>query len=109
MPWRSRTIVDERARFVFEAERTDQSFSELCRRYQISRPTGYKWIRRHREEGILGLEDRSRRPHSCPHTLSERIEQRIVELRKRRRWGAPKLQTLLEREFESVPSISLLT
>jgi len=108
MPWRSRTIVDERVRFVFEAEQTDQSFSDLCRRYRISRPTGYKWMRRYGEGGVLGLEDRSHRPHSCPHTLDERVEQRIVELRKRRRWGAPKLQTLLEREFESVPSVSTI-
>lgn len=100
--------MDERARFVFEAERTDQSFSELCRRYCISRPTGYKWIRRHQEEGLLGLEDRSHRPRSCPHAIDEQIECRIVELRKRRRWGAPKLQRLLEAEFESVPSISTI-
>jgi len=108
MPWRSRTIVDERVRFVFEAECTDEAFSELCRRYQISRPTGYKWLSRYRSEGVLGLEDRSHRPHFCPHVLDERVERRIVELRKRRRWGAPKLQTLLEREFASVPSVSTI-
>ena len=57
MPWRTHTIMDERAHFVFEAEHSDFSFSELCRRYHISRPTGYKWMRRHREEGLAGLSD----------------------------------------------------
>jgi transposase-like protein len=38
--------MDERARFVFEAERSDLPFAELCRRYGISRPTGYKWVDR---------------------------------------------------------------
>jgi transposase len=108
MPWRTQTIMDERARFVFEAERSDLPFAELCRRYGISRPTGYKWLDRHREEGVVGLEDRSHRPRSCPHATPPQIEARIIELRKRRRWGAPKLRTLLEREFDSVPSVSTI-
>ena len=107
MPWRSRTIVDESARFVFEAEHTDDSFSELCRRYQISRPTGYKWLRRYEAEGLLGLEDRSRRP---------RVRTRSTIGSNGGSWscgsedggGAPKLQTLLEREFDAVPSISTI-
>lgn len=108
MPWRSRTIVDERVRFVFEAERTDESFSELCRRYRISRPTGYKWMRRYNTEGVLGLEDRSHRPRSCPHTIDRKVERKIVALRKRWGWGAPKLQRLLEEIFDAVPSISTI-
>jgi transposase-like protein len=74
--------MDERARFVFEAEHTDLSFAELCRRYNISRPTGYKWIRRHREDGVAGLSNRSHRPRSCPHATPAEIGQRIIELRK---------------------------
>jgi hypothetical protein len=42
MPWRTATIMDEPARSVFEAENSFLSFAELCRRYNISRPTGYK-------------------------------------------------------------------
>jgi transposase-like protein len=108
MPWRTQTIMDERARFVFEAERSDLPFAELCRRYGISRPTGYKWVDRHRDDGVAGLEDRSHRPRSCPHATPAKIEKRIIELRKRRRWGAPKLRTPLEREFDSVPSVSTI-
>ena len=78
------------------------------RRYNISRPTGYKWIRRHREDGLVGLGDRSHRPRSCPHAIEPEIERRILELRRRRRWGAPKLKALLEREFDSAPSVSTI-
>ncbi|RMF09216.1 MAG: hypothetical protein D6773_01905 [Alphaproteobacteria bacterium] len=101
MPWRTQTIMDERARFVFEAERSDLSFVELCRRYHISRPTGYKWTRRFREHGVLGLENHSHRPRSCPHATDPRIVLRILELRRHRRRGAPKLKVLLGREFDS--------
>ncbi|MEQ8330665.1 MAG: hypothetical protein RH859_09410 [Longimicrobiales bacterium] len=40
MPWRTSTVDTERARFVFEAELSDLSHAELCRRHNISRPTG---------------------------------------------------------------------
>jgi putative transposase len=35
----------------------------LCERFGVSRPTGYKWLARHRAGGALGLEDQSRAPH----------------------------------------------
>jgi hypothetical protein len=53
MPWRTQTIIDERARFVFEAERSDLPFAELCRRYGIIRPTVYKWVDRHFEVRLV--------------------------------------------------------
>lgn len=103
MPWRTTTVVDERARFVIEAEQSFLSFSELCRRYGISRPTGYKWLERYRAEGLEGLRDRSHRPHSCPHATPPEVVERIVGLRKRRGWGARKLHRVLERELEAPP------
>lgn len=105
MPWRTATMVSERARFVLEAERSFLSFSELCRRHGISRPTGQKWIKRYEEEGLDGLEDRSHRPHSCPHATPPDVVQRILEIRRQRAWGAPKLRRLLRNEFEHVPSV----
>jgi transposase len=42
------------------------NISVLCRHYGISRKTGYKWLKRYREEGEAGLADRSRRPHRSP-------------------------------------------
>lgn len=107
MPWRTATVMDERANFVFEARRGDLSISELCRRFGISRPTGYKWPLR-RSAGLEAIRDRSHRPHSCPHQISAEVEQRIVELRKHRRWGAPKLQRLLEQELGWAPAIATI-
>jgi len=47
-----------------------------------SRATVYKWVHRHRDEGDVGLFDRSSRPHRCPtHTPAE-IENRILALRR---------------------------
>jgi putative transposase len=108
MAWRAATVMDERANFIFELKKSDLSFSELCRRYQISRPTGYKWLKRHTEHSVQGLGDRSHRPHSCPHRVAPEVERRIVELRRRRTWGAPKLRLLLEEELGWAPAVSTI-
>jgi len=57
----------------------------------ISRQTAHKWWRRYRDEGELGLIDRSSRPRSCPRRLDPRTERRIVELRRQRRVGPARL------------------
>jgi putative transposase len=62
MPWKETTEVKERMRFVIDFEGRLFSMAELCQRYGVSRKTGYKWIERFDEEGIEGLQDRSRAP-----------------------------------------------
>lgn len=95
MPWRTATVETERARFVIEAQLSDLSHSELCRRHGISRPTGYKWIERYQAEGLPGLEDRSHRPHTCPHATSETVVERVLRIRDKQEWGARKIRKKL--------------
>ena len=60
--------------------------------YGISRKTGYKWLRRHAEEGQPGLQDRSHAPHHCPHRLEPEIAGLILRARRRHPdWGPRKL------------------
>jgi transposase InsO family protein len=53
----------------------------------VSRCTAYKWLRRWREEGLAGLEDRSSRPRLCPRRTPAELEARIVALRREWRRG----------------------
>jgi transposase InsO family protein len=55
----------------------------LCRDVGITPKTFYKWAARYREEGLAGLEERSRRPHRSPGRISPLYEDAIVEYRKR--------------------------
>ena len=55
-------VVKERLAFVHDLASGHWSMTELCERYGVSRPTGYKWLARHVAEGGAGLEDRSRAP-----------------------------------------------
>jgi transposase InsO family protein len=56
--------------------------AEFCRRHQISRQTFYKWRDRFHKEGIAGLQDRSRRPLTCPGQTWPDVEDIVVRRRK---------------------------
>ena len=64
MPWKQRKALDERKDFIVEWNRQEVSLAELCRRYEISRQTGYKWLERYEQEGEPGLEDTVGLPYS---------------------------------------------
>jgi hypothetical protein len=42
MPWKETCALDERVRFVVEYDLKELTMAELCRKYGISRKTGYK-------------------------------------------------------------------
>lgn len=99
MPWRERSVMDERIRFVISADRKTTSMAVLCQEFGVSRPTGYRWLLRYREAGnVSGFSERSRRPHDSPSQTAEMVVDRIVSLRLAFTWGARKLQILLEQE-----------
>jgi putative transposase len=62
MGWMETCAVDERMRFVMAIEQRDEAFGLVCRRFGVSRKTGYKWLARYRDAGVEGLHDRSRAP-----------------------------------------------
>jgi transposase InsO family protein len=56
--------------------------AQFCRDQQISRQTFYKFRRRFDEEGLAGLQDRSRRPVSSPGQTSAAVEEVVLRKRK---------------------------
>jgi transposase InsO family protein len=101
-------VQDQRVRFVIAASHGGESMSELCRKFDISRPTGYQWLRRYRIAGVSGICEGSRRPRRSPRRTATGIEQRIAELRRERPdWGARKLAVLLEQEGIAVPRATI--
>lgn len=100
-------MLDQRMKFVVRANQ-GESVSALCREYEITRPTGYLWLKRFRAQGTAGVRECSRRPHASPHRTAAAIEARIVTLRRERPdWGARKLAVLLEREGLTLPVITI--
>ena len=79
--------MDEKVKFLADVLRAERSFSDLCKMYDISRKTGYKWIERFQEAGPTGLENMSRRPQSCSHSTPDVIVKQVLELRFNTRHG----------------------
>jgi transposase InsO family protein len=112
MPWKEIVVLDERMKFVLacRAEPSD-SMAVLCRRFGISRPTGYKWLERYELLGPSGLCDASRAPRTHPNAVDSDLQERIVSARRAHpTWGARKLRVILGREqpAESWPAASTI-
>src|SRR3954454_7900851 len=96
MPWKEVSIMSEREEFVRLALQEGANISELCRRFSISRPTGYKVLGRYQVQGRAGLVDRSRRPVHTPTRVEARMEALIVQMRQAHRaWGARTIRARL--------------
>lgn len=100
MPWKDSRVVDERMKFVAAFYDGDRSMTELCRRFGVSRKTGYKWVARYESEELSGLLDRSRAPCTHPNATSEAIAAAVVAYRSdHMRLGPKKIrQKLLEQQ-----------
>ena len=93
MPWSETCAMNERARFVLEADEGWASITELCERYGISRRIGYKWIERYKRGGLSALEDHSRARRIQAQATPAAIVAAIVELRRQHpSWGPRKLR-----------------
>jgi putative transposase len=110
MPWKGVTVSEQRERFIEDYLLNCYTITELSQRFSISRKTAHKWINRYREQGKAGLEERSRRPRSCPWQTDVETASEIVALRKKHRtWGPKKLLDIMgrrdpDRQLPSIPT-----
>ena len=104
MPWREMCPMTERAQFMVECIRGELSMSALCRKYEISRKTGYKWWERFEARGPAGLGDRSRACATHANATPEAVAGLLVALRKQHpTWGPRKLCAWLALHRPRVP------
>lgn len=112
MPWKEMNPMTQKVLFIADYLRGGQSFSELCRMYEISRKTGYKWISRFQDLGPDGLHEQSRRPKSSPQSTPYSIRKAIIKLRTRKQTplGAKKIKVLLKQRHSDwdVPSVTTI-
>ncbi len=110
MPWKELDVMSLREEFVLMAKKPESNIRELCRRYQISSRTAYKWIRRFDQEGKEGLADRCRRPKHISHQTEKSMEDKVVELRQETGWGGRKISRLLSNQgYNPVPHPNTVT
>src|SRR5437764_13747764 len=111
MPWHTTTPMLQRHEFVILAGQQGPVFKELCRRFGISRKTGYKWLDRFRRGGAAALAEQPRRPHRSPMQTPSALSEAVIGLRlENPAWGGRKLKRRLEDLGHlDVPSASTCT
>ena len=101
------SLVELKLGVLLESERSGETVVEVCRRQGISRASYYRYQRRFLAEGVVGLEERSRRPLGSPRQIDAGLELAICELRTRHpRWGARRIRTELARAGIEPPAVS---
>lgn len=111
MPWKEKTIMQERLEFIYLATKDGANRRRLCRRFGISPKTGYKWLNRFYQDGPEALKDRSKRPRNSPNKTSKSMEEEIIKVRRAHPvWGARKIKRMLEnKRLAGIPSASTVT
>ena len=112
MGWKGASIVEQRRDFVLRALEPGANISALCREYQISRKTGYKWLHRFRESGLLGLKDHPRPARGRSFRCSVEVSLDVVFLKRSYpAFGPKKIRRLLQSRWpaEDVPSTSTVS
>ena len=90
MPWKESSALEQRKAFIAACQAGEESVAELCRRYEISRQTGYKWLQRFAEDGEAGLEEKSRAPHCQYQQMLEAVAEEVL-------WRGAVMQVLADR------------
>jgi transposase InsO family protein len=104
MPWQEESTMELRRQFIQDVQSGATPVTELCRAYQISRKTGYKWLTRYEAGGLPALGDQSRRPAHCPTATPPELVQALLAARARHpRWGPRKLLRLLRQQLPRAP------
>lgn len=104
MSWIKTDSSSERLRFIQDWLSQEFYFSELCKRYNISRKTGYKLIERFRSEGDLAIHDRSRARHTQSHQLDNQTTEILLNSKARfPLWGPRKIRDFLIRFHPDLP------
>lgn len=103
MPWKETFVYEERMKFVVAWKQGGWTLSDLCREFNISRVTGYKYLERYNLFGLEGLKDRSKKPKRHPKTIRKKIIDLIInERRDHPTWGARKLLASLQARIHMI-------
>jgi transposase InsO family protein len=106
MPWPEVVAVSKvRSAFVHSVRLLGMPVAHACRRFGISRQTGYVWLRRYDQDPDAELVERSRRPRRSPAHTDPAVEAAVLEVRDADRWGARKIHAVLRRQGVEVPSV----
>lgn len=93
MAWGVKQVEEIRKQFIDEYFKGNLKLSVLCRQYEISRPTAYKWIERYKKDDLTSLSNVSTAPNTQANATKEDLVMQILLLRiQYPQWGANKIR-----------------
>lgn len=111
MPFKERCVMQLRFELCEKANKAGANIRELCREYNVSPTTAYKWINRYRDKQLKGLKNKSKRPKTSPSQTPIEVERDVLAIRQTYPyWGARKIHAIMERKnHKCIPSTSTIT
>ncbi len=98
--WERYTLGEQRLHLVSEYISKTASMTDLCKKYGVSRKTGYKWYERYLEQGKEGLENQSTAPINPNILYSSSQIDRAIDFKLRfRKWGPKKILIKLQEAY----------
>lgn len=72
---------------LVDRDHAGQPAAHVAKQMGISRTAAYRWIKRYREGGSDGLQDRSSRPHAHPNATNPAKTAEVLDDREKNRDG----------------------
>jgi len=107
MAWENYKVEQQRLQVIQAYISKKSTMTDICKQYGISRRIGYKWYHRFIKQGIDGLKDLSKAPHTPNHRYANEQINMAIDMKLRyRRWGPKKILIKLEEKYpeENWPS-----
>lgn len=90
--------LEERLRWVMPIIRQEMRLREVAKVFPGGKRTLERWVAKYKQGGELGLAPRSTRPLSQPNETPIRVKEQIIELRRKTKLCAKKLNYKLNKE-----------
>jgi transposase InsO family protein len=74
-------------RLLVERVASGRPVAHVAKELGVSRQCAHRWVARYSQEGEVGLQDRSSRPHRTPTRTNTEVEARVVAARRAHRRG----------------------
>jgi transposase InsO family protein len=101
----ARLTVHGRLELVRRVLEQGRPVAHVVKELNCSRATGYKWLRRFREEGVAGLVDRPSVARRLPRKTPAELEAKVLALRAARKLGPARIGSLLGMPASTVHAV----
>ena len=90
MAWEKLKVETQRLQLINSYLNSEATMVDICKKYNVSTKTGYKWVKRFLSDGESGLIDKSRAPHNPNIIYTPELMEKAIDLKLKHRRRGPK-------------------